>query len=444
MKRILPLFLAVPLLAKPIDLAETLRMVDGRNTQLAIAVEKLTQAEIDQKRAWYQWLPTLRAGYGYAEQNGPLQHTDGTISKIERIARSQGLGIAHTGSGLPAHPGISLEINLANASYDPKIAKHLLTAAEADKEETRFLQTMEAVEGYYNLVLAARSVSLHEKALSEASALAKSTGEFSKAGEGLEADADRASVEQSLRQYRLETAKFQQTAASHQLASLLNLSAEDAPTPGAHTLVPLFLFQDEQVADDLVQLALQHRPAIQALAARKEAKRIEYLKTKHGLLLPKVGAGYSYGEFGGREEFSSGYFDEREDTFVYLYWSLDNLGLGYAADVKTQASQARELKLSLAQAENDIALKILSTLANLKQLRNQLATLTQGLERARNGYRLSRQRIFQNQGLPLEALDAFKSLAEMEILHAQTIAKFNTTQLFLLGATGQEITLQPK
>ncbi len=444
MKRLFPLFLAIPLLAKPIDLAETLRLVDERNTQLAIAVEKLTQAEIAQKQAWYQWLPTLRAGFGYAEQSGPLQSADGRISDVERDARSQGLGIARTGSGLPAYPGVSLEISLANALFDPKISRENRLAAEAEKEETRFLQTMEAVEGYYNLVLAARTVDLHQKALEEATALSKSTTGFSKAGEGLEADANRASVEEALRKYRLETANYQQTAASHKLASLLNLPAGEVPQPSAHTLVPLFLFQDTLDAEETVKLALQHRPAIQVLAARKEAKLLELSKSKHGILLPKVGAAYSYGEFGREEDFASGRMQEREDIFVFLYWSIDNFGLGNLADCKTKASQARELELSLAQAENDIALKIRSTLTNLEVLRNQLTILTEGLKHARDGYQLSKQRIFQNQGLPLEALDAFKSLAEIDLLHAQTTAKFNTTQLFLLGATGQEVSVQPR
>ena len=447
---LLSFFIAVNLWAqKPegdkeiiLDLATTLRLIDERNTDLAIAIEKIHQAEIASKQAWYQWLPTVRAGFGYAEQKGPLQFTDGTISEIERTADSAGLGVAHTGSGIPAHPGVSLEVNLADAIYSPKVAKQNQRAAEADKEEARFLKMIEGVNAYYKLVLAAKSVELHEEALSEATALADTTSQFAKAGEGLEADADRAAVEQMLRKYRLESARYQQIAASGHLATLLKLPTYEVLNPDTATLVPLTIYQEKPAVEESVQLALKNRPAIEALAARFEAKKLQTEREKRGVFIPKLGAGYSYGEFGKEGDFSSGIYEEREDTFVYLYWSLDNLGLGNQAALQLRESEARQLELRIQQIEVNMSIKVQAAIAELETTRSQLDILREGLKRARNGYQLSRKRIFENQGLPLEVLDAFKSLAEIEMLYARTIAKFNASQLFLLGATGKEISVK--
>jgi len=160
------------------------------------------------------------------------------------------------------------------------------------------------------------------------------------------------------------------------------------------------------------------------------------------VFIPKLGAGYSYGEFGNEGDFSSGLYEEREDTFVYLYWSLDNLGLGNRASVQWKESETRQLALRIQQIEVNMSIKVQAAIAELETTRSQLDILREGLKRARNGYQLSRKRIFENQGLPLEALDAFKSLAEIEMLYAKTIAKFNASQIFLLGATGKEISVK--
>jgi outer membrane protein TolC len=427
-----------------LDLAQTLQLVDERNTELAIAVEKMQQAEIASKQAWYQWLPTVRAGFAYAEQKGPLQHTDGTISHVERTSESSGLGVAYTGSGLPAQPGISLEINLVDAIYAPRIATQNKRAAMADKEETRFLKMMDAVEGYYHFVLSAKSVDLHELALEEATALAQMTGEFAKAGEGLEADADRAAVEQTMRMFRLQNARYQKISASGKLASLLKFPSYQHLKMESSALVPLTIYPEEPDVEETISLALNNRPVIEAVSARLAASQITAQREQRAPLIPKLGAGYSYGEFGDEGDFSSGRYGEREDTFVYLYWSLDNLGFGNQAAVQLKQSAARQMELELEQVQVNVSIRIQTAIAELETTRSQLSILREGLERARNGYQLSRKRIFENQGLPLEALDAFKSLADIELLYAKTIAKFNTSQLFLLGATGKEISVKAK
>ena len=75
------LILATAAHAEPllIDLPTALRLADEKNTDLAIQIQRVTQAELDKSAAWYQWVPTLRIGASYGWQNGALQETDGTI-----------------------------------------------------------------------------------------------------------------------------------------------------------------------------------------------------------------------------------------------------------------------------------------------------------------------------------------------------------------------------
>ena len=148
-----------------IDLASALRLLDKQNTELAIQLEKVKQAEIARSMAWYQWLPTIRAGGGYAWQDGPLQNTNGSIQNVERNARSSGLGVGGTGSGIPSRPGVSLELDLADALYQPLVTKQRLKAARATEDSTRRNTTLQVASAYYNLVKAKRGMILSNQAL---------------------------------------------------------------------------------------------------------------------------------------------------------------------------------------------------------------------------------------------------------------------------------------
>ena len=72
-----------------INLTSALRLAHEQNTELAIQLERVKQAELDQNMAWYQWLPTVRAGYSSSNQDGPLQNTDGSVIDVDRKASSR-------------------------------------------------------------------------------------------------------------------------------------------------------------------------------------------------------------------------------------------------------------------------------------------------------------------------------------------------------------------
>ena len=76
--------------------------------------------------------------------------------------------------------------------------------------------------------------------------------------------------------------------------------------------------------------------------------------------------------------------------------------------------------------------------------KKQLALLKRAVNSARKSYELNSERIYENNGLPLEVLQSIKALAETESLYLSVATKYNMAQLRLISATGQNLKSQPE
>ena len=108
---------------------------------------------------------------------------------------------------------------------------------------------------------------------------------------------------------------------------------------------------------------------------------------------------------------------------------------------RIQKSKLREAEALERQAQTDIVARVTRAFAQWKSAERQLDLAKNAVTRARNAYQLSRERIYENQGLPLEALQAMKSLAETESMYLEAAANYNIAQLELISSTGQKIAL---
>lgn len=421
-----------------IDLSSALRLANEQNTDLAIQMERVRRAEIDRNVAWYQWLPTVRAGLSDYSQDGLLQNTNGAVEDVDRSGSSRGFGAAAVGSGLASTPGLALELDLAEGIFQPLAAKRKLEAAQAEATEARQNLTLEVAGAYYELVQSKRMVAIASEAASNAGHLEKATMDFAESGEGLQADAERAAVEALIQRNKLEAAHVFAVAASSRLAQLLRLKDQVILEPIDSMIVPLNLFAAEPQLDSLINKALANRPELERYEALVQSEQASLKKETWGLLIPKLGASYSDSKYrGGRNGIDSSY-QYRNESSVSVYWELENLGLTSLSKKQSQASRLREAEAMEAQAESDIIADVNMALSQYRASGRQVGFLKEAVDRARNAYKLSLERIYENQGLPLEALQAMKVLQEVEALYLNASAQRNLSQLYLLVATGDE------
>ncbi|MDG2169870.1 MAG: TolC family protein [Opitutales bacterium] len=424
-----------------IDLTSALRLANDQNTDLAIQLERVKRAEIGKDIAWHQWLPTIRAGYGTADQNGPLQNTNGSTIDADRTASSKGFGLPTVGSGLAPKPGVALELDLAEGIFQPLAASQKLKAAQAEEMEARQNLALEVAGAYYELVQSQRQMTIAGEAADNAGALAKATADFAEAGEGLQADAERAGVESLLQKHNLEAARIRSTAASSRLVQLLRLEKSVELAAVDSMIVPLSFFPVEPQLDSLLNKALTNRPELKRYEALVKAEKATLNQESWGLLIPKLGATYSDTNYKGRISGTSSSYDNRDETSIALYWELENLGFTSWAKKESQQSRVREAQAREQQAESDIIADVHLALAQCRAAGKQVEFLKEAVDRARKAFELSQDRIYEGQGLPLEALQAMKALEQVESLYLNVSAQRNLSQLYLLAATGDEIEL---
>jgi len=272
-----------------------------------------------------------------------------------------------------------------------------------------------------------------------AGSIEKATADFAKAGEGLQADAERAAVESLIQQNKLESANVRATAASSRLVQLLRLNEEVELKPLDSMIVPLNLFPAEPELGSLIRKALANRPEIKRYKALAKVEESNYKRETMGMLLPKVGVSYSDNRYKGGPSGSVSNYRDRTESFVAVYWQLDNLGFTNLARKETQESRLRVAKAREDQVEADIIADVNLALSQYRAARKQVEFLKRAVDRARKAFELSQERIFENQGLPLEALQAMNALEEVELLYLNASAQKNFSQLYLLTATGDEI-----
>ena len=214
-----------------IDLETTLRLAAGRNLELATAATRATRADIRADRANLSLLPVLSVGAGFARQNGLLQASDGTPITADRRASNFGLGAGVLGAGPTLTPGLSLDLSVERIFFDRLAARQDQQAAQAAERATAQRVLAEAAQAYYELLRARSHLELARELEFAGRQLAEATRNFAKAGEGLEADAERALAESLLRRNRTTRAEADLIRHSSNLARILHL-------PPSLTLIP--------------------------------------------------------------------------------------------------------------------------------------------------------------------------------------------------------------
>ena len=115
----------------PIDLSGALRLADERNLDITIYLEKVSESSARLEQSRILAIPTLRFGGSYNDHSGPLQETDGTVVGIDRDSSQLGFGSGSVGAGDPRAPGLSLDLNVADAYFSPLLARQDRNAAVA-------------------------------------------------------------------------------------------------------------------------------------------------------------------------------------------------------------------------------------------------------------------------------------------------------------------------
>jgi outer membrane protein TolC len=422
-----------------IDLASALRLADERNLDIAIYVERVAEATAKLAQARTLAVPTLRVGASSNRHNGNLQETSGNVVDADRAARFRGFGAGAVGAGELQAPGLSLGVDVADAIFQPLVARQNRAAAQAAAVANRHAVLVATATAYLEWLRARGEGRIVVDALQRAVELATLTASYVEAGEGLLADAEMAAVQPLLWEQRRAASTERADVAAAELSRLLHLDSGVRLEPLESDVPTLEIFDEEEGLEQLVALAVDGRPETEQLDALLGAAEDDLTAQRYGWFIPNVALNYSSGEFGGGPGSSIVNTDHRDDRSLLLYWQLDALGFGNRARADEKRARLRQIGLERDKLEDAIEAEVRTGYARVRSLREQLGFTRSAVMRAQSAYDLQRDRIYDQQGLPLEAFQAMQMLATAELTLLDGEVSYSLAQIRLHTALGNPV-----
>jgi outer membrane protein TolC len=416
-----------------IDLATTLKLAAGRNLELASAIEQANRAAARKDRAFLSIVPDLAVGASFARRNGLLQDIQGTPLRTTNVNQSLGLG---NNIGVP---GLGLDLSLSRAIYAPLATRQDYRAAQADIEARQNEVLAEAAAAYYELVRARAQVQLAREIEGAAGRLARSTRHFAEAGEGLDADAERAAATHLLRSGQTARAEANLIRRSTVLARLLHLPVSLTLIPTDRSVAATDLVNPDEPVARMVATALKFRPETRRLQAEVFAASYRLQEEKVKPFLPNVAATYSDYRFAAGQGESIDDRGPRDEITAMIYWKLEGLGFGNAAKAREKQAELRMAELREARLLDNIASEVAGYRADVHAQRTRLGIGSKAAGHAKKSYELTSARLEEAQGLPIEALDSIRTLAEARQAEVDAVIDYNIAQHRLLAALGNPV-----
>jgi outer membrane protein TolC len=422
-----------------IDLAAALRLADERNLDVAIYLARVAAASARLRQARSLAVPTLRVGSSYNRHTGPLQETGGAVTESDGTSRLVGLGAGAVGAGDPRLPGLALDVDVADAIFQPLVAKQDRAAAEAAADANGHAVLLDVATAYFEWLEARAEDRIAGAIVQRARDLEALTHNYAEAGEGLRADAELAAVQPLLWQQRRLAAETRTETSEAALSQLLHLDTDVRLQPVEEQIPVVEIYSANEDLAQLVERALRDRPETDQAAALVAAAQGSVRAERYGLFIPRVSLGYSAGEFGGAPGSSVADTAHRDDLTLLLYWQFDHLGLGNRARGDEKRAELRQRELERDKLHDAITAEVREDYARVQSLRRQMQLAQEAAKQAQNAYDLQRQRIFDRQGLPLEALQAMQTLSEAELAQAQATVGYSLAQIRLHTALGNPV-----
>ncbi len=422
-------------------MANILASVAGRNPEVGFATQRYAEAYARLIAARVLWLPQINAGVGWNNHAGPLQASDGQVNEVSRSSLTAGLGVQTIGAGSPVVPGLFANFHSAEAIFQPKIANRAAAARDAAVRTTINDLLLATAEAYLDLLRAHQSRAIALDIRFHAEQLAQATADFARAGEGNEADADRAATELSIRQNEVVRAEEEILVASAKVVELLNGNPYIVLRPLEPAIAPVELVSLELPIESLLPTGLTNRPELTEARHLVGEAVHRYRMEKTSPWLPNVLMGTSYAGFGGGPGSQIDNTAGRFDLDAIAYWQVRSLGVGEYAARREARARYDQTRFQQVRVMNDVAREIVQAHAQAQARHRQIAISQQAVQRATDSFERNLNRVHDLQGLPIETLQSIQALDQARREYLRALVDYNTAQFRLQRALGWPIRL---
>jgi outer membrane protein TolC len=436
----------------PVDLGAALKLAGVNNPQILLARQRVVEAVALRQYAAVQFLPALHLGASYDDHNGNLQQSTGNILKVDRNSVYFGLGASAVAAGTVTVPGVFWAGNVSEVVYGALIARQTVEARRFASRAVENETLRRVGDTYTELLRAEGRRAIARRVVEEAREVEDVTVAFAQAGQGSEADADRARTEREQREAQLLEAQGQVPIVSARLAELLNLPPTTLLRAVDDQVVPCQVVPDTASLPELLAIAVLNRPELQE---QRAIIRQALLALEGSRLLPfspTVIIGLSYGGEGGgsnlvaepagttpfaRSQPRFGLFAERLDFDVIAFWTLENLAVGNRARVQLARSRLGTAQLQFLERLDRVRAEVAGAHARAYARFAQIGTAEEAVREALAAYAADVRAVRGGAGRPIELLDSLRLLARARFAYLDAIADYNEAQIDLYVALGQ-------
>jgi outer membrane protein TolC len=443
--RPISVYAAVPATQDKRDLVTALQMAGIDNPTINLAREQIREALAQQLSARVLLVPNLNIGGNYHYNNGPVQASSGQIIPVSDQALYMGFGAGAVGAGSVVYPGMWLSAHLGDAVFEPLAARENVAARQSNSVAVQNNIMGDVVTAYLRLMGSEARLDVFRGADVEGAEVVRLTTEFSKAGQGRPADADRAQAFNTLVERERHAAEEEVEVASAQLCRLLNIDPSNRLRTKAADLETFRLIPEDTDLEVLIAQAMQARPELATQYANIRAAQIRVRQEKVKPFLPIISVGISSGGYGGESNLVSGGFSPlagRTDIDAMAVWNIQNLGFGNRARVKEANAIVGQALAEYESIKNRIRREVADALAESRESVRQLEYARKAALNSKEGFDLDLLRIKggvgegRNAPRPIELLDSFNNIlvARQELVAA--ITRFDIAQFRLFVAVG--------
>ena len=429
-----------PVADYPIDLPTALGLAGVENPTIALAQEAIRASLAEQLQADALLLPGLQAGASFNAHRGSLLSAQGIVTNVDRQSLYAGAGAMAVGGGTVGYPGIRLTAQLADAVFEPVVARNRVTGRQFDALAVSNSVLLEVTTRFFDLLGAEARLATVRESERDLGEVVRLTDNFATAGQGRRGDANRARTEALLLRSTAERVEEDAAVAAAELARLLHMDTAVRLRGCGNRLVPITLVDPTICLDSLIQTAVENRPEIAARTADIALAEARVRQERVRPFVPLLYVGASYGEFGGgssQADTSFGHFSGRADFDALAVWTLQNFGLGNYALQRGRLSQVGQAQARRALAIDRVRREVAEARALCGAKRLQIEAARTRAGSAGKAYREDMKRARNLLGRPIELLDSVNQLTAARQDLIRTLVEFNQAQFRLFVALGK-------
>lgn len=403
-----------------IDLPAVVRIAAAENFDVLQAREQVLASQSLLESARGSLFPSLVPSVSFEDVQGAVRATEGHLV---------GVGFETFQSSI----AVQWVLNPGKVKYEIIAARKRLAASEHRQRAVVAETLRQAAVQYSELILAQARVAAARQAVSEAEELFRISEVRNKAGTGIPADVSRAQARLAIRQQELARALNAFYDASVSLSLTLGLDSSVTLVPEVAQLASVELVDDALELDELLELAVRHRPDLESVRAMAEAVAAQTNATWWSGFGPLLGVIYQFGGIESDDGNTSFAFKDQQrfSSGAGAPWSLSSFGAYKAA----QAFERNAL-IEARRKLDEVVAEVVRFSQNSKTNRQLISESYKQLVAGEQAHRLVQANFQTGTMTLLDVLQSEDAQAQAHLSYAEAIIHYNTSQVNLLAALG--------